>query len=197
MLSGREAVPGLPVWAALSSGHLGAVCCRMGAAPTSPSTAIRPGTRGREVERRAHDAGIAVRAGTRLRDFNDDLRRTARRRCASIWQGRSGQRIGIACQAEHRARRSGTAGQGHESLSRALIVALPLPGQSHPPVTRAAFKRWAGGRQRGRPSATGRLISPAGSRLCIARQISRPRPPPHAFRPRRVKGVPSHGFRSP
>lgn len=62
------------------------------------------------------------------------------------------------------------------------VVALdrPLasfPGLVPPPNTRAAFKRWAGGRQRGRPFKDGgQLISAGGDgpRLCIAKQISRP-----------------------
>ena len=48
---------------------------------------------------------------------------------------------------------------------------------SNPPNTRTSFKRWAGGRQRGRPFKDGeQLISAAGDEppLCIAKQISRP-----------------------
>ena len=105
--------------------------------------------------------------------------RTARRHCASIWQGRSGQRIGIACQAEQRRGGAGKGqrGRGHGSLSWLWIVALPLPGQSHPPVTRTAFKRWAGGRQRCRPFKDGgQLISAARDepRLCIAKHMWTP-----------------------
>ena len=80
-------------------------------------------------------------------------------------------------------------GRGYGFLSWLWILALPLPGQSDPPVTRTAFKRWAGGRQRCRPFKDGeQLISAGGGkpRLCIARAKSAaPRPPPHAFRPRR------------
>ena len=77
MLSVREAAPGLPVWAALSSGHLGAVLlpeglrCLYIAIDRDPA-----GQRAAErLTARATEAGIAVRVlEPRLGDFNDDLR---------------------------------------------------------------------------------------------------------------------------
>ena len=77
MLSLVEAAPGLPVWAALSSGHLGAVLLPEGLErlyiaidrdPAGQRAAERLGARATEV-------GIAVRVlEPRLGDFNDDLR---------------------------------------------------------------------------------------------------------------------------
>lgn len=77
MLSVREAAPSLPVWAALSSGHLGAVLLPLGLKrlyiardrdPAGASAAERLGARAAEV-------GISVRVlEPRLGDFNDDLR---------------------------------------------------------------------------------------------------------------------------
>jgi hypothetical protein len=94
-----EAAPGLPVWAALSSGHLGAVLLPEGLQRLYIAIDRDPaGQRAAErLSARATEVGIAVRVlEPRLGDFNDDLRATARRRCASIWQGRSGPRIGSA-----------------------------------------------------------------------------------------------------
>ena len=77
MLSVREAAPGLPVWAALSAGHLGAVLLPEGLLrlyiavdrdPAGQRAAARLTARGVEV-------GIAVQVlEPRLGDFNDDLR---------------------------------------------------------------------------------------------------------------------------
>jgi len=77
MLSLIEAVPGLPVWAALSSGHVGAVLL-----PEEVErlyiTIDRDPAGQRAAERlsaRANEAGITVRVlEPRLGDFNDDLR---------------------------------------------------------------------------------------------------------------------------
>jgi hypothetical protein len=77
MLSLIEAVPGLPVWAALSSGHLGAVLLpervqRLYIAIDRDPAGQRAAER---LSARALDAGIAVRVlEPRLGDFNDDLR---------------------------------------------------------------------------------------------------------------------------
>ena len=77
MLSLIEAVPGLPVWAALSSGHLGAVQLPEGVQRLYIAIDRDPaGQRAAErLSARALDAGIAVRVlEPRLGDFNDDLR---------------------------------------------------------------------------------------------------------------------------
>jgi hypothetical protein len=76
MLSLVEAVPGLPVWAALSSGHLGAVLLpdrlqRLYIAIDRDPAGQRAAER---LSARALDAGVAVRVlEPRLGDFNDDL----------------------------------------------------------------------------------------------------------------------------
>ena len=77
MLSLIEAVPSLPVWAALSSGHLGAVLLPEGVQRLYIAIDRDPaGQRAAErLSSRAIDAGIAVRVlEPRLGDFNDDLR---------------------------------------------------------------------------------------------------------------------------
>ena len=77
MLSLVEAVPVLPVWAALSSGHLGAVLLPKGLQRLYIAIDRDPaGQRAAErLSARALDAGIAVRVlEPRLGDFNDDLR---------------------------------------------------------------------------------------------------------------------------
>ncbi|MFN7597929.1 MAG: toprim domain-containing protein [Cereibacter sp.] len=81
MLSLVEAVPGLPVWAALSSGHLGAVLLPEGLQrlyiaidrdPAGQRAAERLGARATEV-------GIGCHVlEPRLGDFNDDLRATGK-----------------------------------------------------------------------------------------------------------------------
>jgi hypothetical protein len=77
MLSVREAAPGLPVWAALSSGHLGAVLLpevlrRLYIAIDRDPAGQRAAER---LTARAVEVGIAVRVlEPRLGDFNDDLR---------------------------------------------------------------------------------------------------------------------------
>jgi Toprim domain len=77
MLSLVEAVPGLPVWAALSASHLGAVLLPEGVQRLYIAIDRDPAGR-RAAERlttRATEAGIAVRVlEPRLGDFNDDLR---------------------------------------------------------------------------------------------------------------------------
>ncbi|MCA0424203.1 MAG: toprim domain-containing protein [Proteobacteria bacterium] len=77
MLSVREAAPSLPVWAALSSGHLGAVQLPAGLQRLYIAIDRDPaGQRAAErLTARATEVGIAVRVlEPRLGDFNDDLR---------------------------------------------------------------------------------------------------------------------------
>jgi hypothetical protein len=77
MLSVREAAPGLPVWAALSSGHLGAVLLPKGLRCLYIAIDRDPaGQRAAErLTARANEVGITVRVfEPRLGDFNDDLR---------------------------------------------------------------------------------------------------------------------------
>ncbi len=77
MLSLCEAAPGLPVWAALSAGHLGAVLLPEGVQRLYIAIDRDPaGQRAAErLSARALDAGIAVLVlEPRLGDFNDDLR---------------------------------------------------------------------------------------------------------------------------
>ena len=77
MLSVREAAPSLPVWAALSSGHLGAVLLPVGLQRLYIAIDRDPaGQRAAErLTTRASEAGIAVRVlEPQLGDFNDDLR---------------------------------------------------------------------------------------------------------------------------
>jgi hypothetical protein len=77
MLSLVEAMPGLPVWAALSSGHLGAVLLPEGLQRLYIAIDRDPAGRGaaERLGARATEVGIAVRVlQPRLGDFNDDLR---------------------------------------------------------------------------------------------------------------------------
>ena len=77
MLSLSEAIPGLPVWAALSSGHLGAVQLPAGVQRLYIAIDRDPaGQRAAEkLSARAAEAGIAVQVlKPQLGDFNDDLR---------------------------------------------------------------------------------------------------------------------------
>jgi hypothetical protein len=77
MLSVREAAPSLPVWAALSSGHLGAVLLPDGLRRLYIAIDRDPaGQRAAErLTARATEAGIGCRVlEPRLGDFNDDLR---------------------------------------------------------------------------------------------------------------------------
>jgi len=77
MLSLSEAIPSLPVWAALSSGHLGAVRLPEGLQRLYIAIDRDPaGQRAAErLSARASEAGIAVWVlEPRLGDFNDDLR---------------------------------------------------------------------------------------------------------------------------
>jgi hypothetical protein len=77
MLSLVEALPGLPVWAALSSGHLGAVLLPEGVQRLYIAIDRDPAGRGaaERLSARATDSGIAVRVlEPQLGDFNDDLR---------------------------------------------------------------------------------------------------------------------------
>ena len=81
MLSIREAAPGLPVWAALSSGHLGAVLLPEGLQRLYIAIDRDPaGQRAAErLNARATEVGIAVRVlEPQLGDFNDDLRATGK-----------------------------------------------------------------------------------------------------------------------
>ncbi len=77
MLSVREAAPGLPVWAALASGHLGAVLLPEGLQRLYIAIDRDPAGRG-AAERliaRANKVGIRCHVlEPRLGDFNDDLR---------------------------------------------------------------------------------------------------------------------------
>ena len=77
MLSVREAAPSLPVWAALSSSHLGAVLLPVGLQRLYIAIDRDPaGQRAAErLTARAIEAGIAAQVlEPRLGDFNDDLR---------------------------------------------------------------------------------------------------------------------------
>ena len=77
MLSVREAAPGLPVWAALSSGHLGAVLLPEGLQRLYIAIDRDPaGQRAAErLSARAAEVGIGCHVlEPRLGDFNDDLR---------------------------------------------------------------------------------------------------------------------------
>jgi hypothetical protein len=77
MLSVSEAAPGLPVWAALSSGHLGAVLLPEGLSRLYIAIDRDPaGQRAAErLSARAREVGVSVRVlEPRLGDFNDDLR---------------------------------------------------------------------------------------------------------------------------
>lgn len=77
MLSLSEAVLGLPVWAALSSGHLRAVLLPEGLQRLYIAIDRDPAGRGaaERLSARATEIGIAVRVlEPRLGDFNDDLR---------------------------------------------------------------------------------------------------------------------------
>jgi hypothetical protein len=77
MLSLVEAVAGLPVWAALSSGNLGAILLPEGVQRLYIAIDRDPAGRAaaERLSARARDAGIAVRVlEPRLGDFNDDLR---------------------------------------------------------------------------------------------------------------------------
>jgi hypothetical protein len=77
MLSVREAAPCLPVWAALSSSHLGAVLLPEGLQRLYIAIDRDPAGRGaaERLSARATEAGISVRVlEPRLGDFNDDLR---------------------------------------------------------------------------------------------------------------------------
>jgi len=77
MLSLSEAAPGLPVWAALSSGHLGAVLLPEGLQRLYIAIDRDPaGQRaGERLSARATEVGVSVRVlEPQLGDFNDDLR---------------------------------------------------------------------------------------------------------------------------
>ena len=185
MLSLSEAAPGLPVWAALSSGHLGAVLLPEGLKRLYVAIDRDPaGPRAPEPPRSGCPCGCWNRgSGISTMIFG----RTARTRCASIWQVRSGQRIGIACWAElHRTGGSGSAGQGAASQSSLWIVVL-TPSRAlriHPSALR-------GLQEMGRPSKRLPLQGRQGtyfrrrqSRLCIARQIASLPTSSTLFRPR-------------
>ena len=77
MLSLSEAIPGLPVWAALSSGHLGVVQLPEGLNRLYIAIDRDPaGCQAAErLSARASEVGVPVRVlEPRLGDFNDDLR---------------------------------------------------------------------------------------------------------------------------
>ncbi len=77
MLSLSEAIPGLPVWAALSSGHLGAVLLPEGLKRLYIAIdRDQAGQRAAEkLSARASEVGVRARVlEPRLVDFNDDLR---------------------------------------------------------------------------------------------------------------------------
>lgn len=77
MLSVREAAPGLPVWAALSSGHLGAVLLPEGLRRLYIAIDRDPAGQyaAERLTARATEVGIAAHVlEPRLGDFNDDLR---------------------------------------------------------------------------------------------------------------------------
>jgi phage/plasmid primase-like uncharacterized protein len=77
MLSVREAAPSLPVWAALSSGHLGAVLLPAGLQRLYIAIDRDPaGQRAAErLTARASEVGVQVIVlEPQLGDFNDDLR---------------------------------------------------------------------------------------------------------------------------
>ena len=77
MLSLIEAMPGLPVWAALSSGHLGAVLLPEGLQRLYIAIDRDPAGRGaaERLSARATEVGILCHVlEPRLGDFNDDLR---------------------------------------------------------------------------------------------------------------------------
>ena len=81
MLSLVEAAPGLPVWAALSSGHLGAVLLPAGVQRLYIAIDRDPaGQRAAErLSARATEVGVSVQVlEPRLGDFNDDLRANGR-----------------------------------------------------------------------------------------------------------------------
>jgi hypothetical protein len=77
MLSVREAAPGLPVWAALSSGHLGAVLLPEGLQRLYIAIDRDPAGQhaAKRLSARAAEVGIGCHVlEPRLGDFNDDLR---------------------------------------------------------------------------------------------------------------------------
>ena len=77
MQSLREALPGLPVWAALSAAHLGAVDLPLGVRQLYIARDFDDAGQAAadKLSARARHAGISVAVlGSRLGDFNDDLR---------------------------------------------------------------------------------------------------------------------------
>ena len=77
MQSLREALPGLPVWAALLAAHLGAVDLPLGVRQLYIARDLDDAGKAAadKLSARARDAGIAVSVlEPRLGDFNDDLR---------------------------------------------------------------------------------------------------------------------------
>ena len=93
MLSLVEAVPGLPVWAALSSGHLGAVLLPEGVQRLYIAIDSDPAGRGaaERLSARATEVGVTVRVlEPRLGDFNDDLRATGKDALRQLLAGQIG-----------------------------------------------------------------------------------------------------------
>ncbi|WP_245902409.1 DUF7146 domain-containing protein [Pararhodobacter marinus] len=174
MLSLVEAVAGLPVWAALSSGHLGAVLLPEGLQRLYIAIDRDPAGRAaaERLSARARAAGIAVRVlEPRLGDFNDDLRANGKETLRQHLASQIGpvDRHRLSGSAASRRGRSGNSGAGGMDSCRGCRSSpSPHPGQSHPPDPRAAFKRWAGGRQRGRPFKDGGQLTSAGGRAAFA-----------------------------
>jgi hypothetical protein len=93
MLSLSEAIPGLPVWAALSSGHLGVVQLPEGLKRLYIAIDRDPaGQRAAEkLSARAFEVGVPVRVlEPRLGDFNDDLRANGKDALRQLLAGQIG-----------------------------------------------------------------------------------------------------------
>ena len=143
MLSLIEAVPGLPVWAALSSGHLGAVLLPKAVQRLYIAIDRDPAGRGaaERLSARALDAGIAVRVlEPQLGDFNDDLRANGKEALRQHLAEQSGpeDRHRLSGRAASRKGRSGAAGAGVTDPCRGSGSSLCLfPGNLiHPSPTR-------------------------------------------------------------
>ncbi len=133
----------LPVWAALSSGHLGAVLlpeglrCLYIAIDRDPA-----GQRAAErLTARATEVGIAVRVlEPQLGDFNDDLRahgiEALRQHLAADRPQGSASAVGLSNVSAKAVREAG-AGVKHRLRNRVASSPLPLPGcRTHPTPAR-------------------------------------------------------------